>query len=295
MKRTRGLARIDRRARRLIDTGAMAATMWGAETLGLGPTRTKRIRAGMAGATGLNQAQRCATTAVWVAGLIDPAVRTVKQLLGAWMRLLGWKGITPNMRKAWREAHKKIVRMGKVAWSAVRGPIGALIATLSGHGWDMSAIECWGAPNDRGLYRYVPGEPYYDFVEFVAQTASETAWDQAAQHYCGGGLQTRGPAEASLKLVKSMRANDDAEGAGILECLLVGGSWFPDRLRLINKVLGVCPVCGMADVDTLHCLWTCKALETWECREVKDTQDMVHDAVVGCGDYACFWLRGGCP
>ena len=109
MWRTRGLTKVDRRARKLLATGALPATLWGSETLGVAPTRLRQIRTCLAGATGLTQAQRCATTAVWVAGLPDPAVAHVRQCIGAWFRHLAWRGVTEAMRRAWRVVHGQLL------------------------------------------------------------------------------------------------------------------------------------------------------------------------------------------
>ena len=71
-----------------------------------------------------------------------------------------------------------------------------------------------------------------------------------------------GPAKDSFQLLRTFKDNADIVSVGVLECLMAGGFWFPDRIRehLADEV--ACPLgCGEYGVGPLHILWTCPHIE----------------------------------
>ena len=82
------LSKITRRARRLVPTGAIPLAVWGAEAVGLPPTRIAELRRRAAAGTGLTQARRCATMAIFIAYDIDPEVTIVSNAITSWRRYI---------------------------------------------------------------------------------------------------------------------------------------------------------------------------------------------------------------
>ena len=78
------LTKLDRAARKLTRTGALPLAFWGSEILGIYLTTRSRLRSSVAGATGINQASRCATTAIRIAFVRDPEVENISRIVGVW-------------------------------------------------------------------------------------------------------------------------------------------------------------------------------------------------------------------
>ena len=110
----------------------------------------EKLRADMAGATGINQAGRRKTTAIAVAygsHKHDPAVKLAKDTVLSWMQL--WRGTSrrADCRLAWRKIHSSIIgEGGKIKWGKVTGPLSACIATMTSLGWCTNTAEVWKDP-----------------------------------------------------------------------------------------------------------------------------------------------------
>ena len=65
-----------------------------------------------------------------------PAVEIIERSLNSWLDFVGTlRDIWPEVRWAWRLTYQQVIGPDGVArWQKVRGPIGALIATLSIYG-----------------------------------------------------------------------------------------------------------------------------------------------------------------
>ena len=117
--------------------------------LGISPSQLRTFRGQAAAATGMRQAQRCATTAIEVGYGIDPAVEVISRQMVALFRYLRTVGVIGDLRVAWRAAREQIVMDGKVRWHKVHGPLGAIIAQMTEYGWSMSYIDYWVAPGGK--------------------------------------------------------------------------------------------------------------------------------------------------
>ena len=76
-KRPGGSPKKDKKARRLIRSGSIPQALWGVEALGLSRQQLKPLRAAAAAATGINQTQRCPTTAIAITFERDPAEEVI--------------------------------------------------------------------------------------------------------------------------------------------------------------------------------------------------------------------------
>ena len=82
------LSRITRGARKLVPTRAIPLAAWGAEAVGLPPTRIAALRRRAAAGTGLVQARRCATMAIFIAYQTDPEDTIVSNAITSWRRYI---------------------------------------------------------------------------------------------------------------------------------------------------------------------------------------------------------------
>ncbi len=68
----------------------------------------------------------------------------------------------------------------------------------------------------------------------------------------------------------------------MLEALLSGGCWSPDRIgKLHGSPVVPCALCGQHGTDDLHTYWTCPELSKRVEEEVKSTQYLVQAATEG--------------
>ena len=156
------LVKLDKAARRLSTSGALPQAFWGSEVIGISPTSLRAFRSLFASTSGINQASRCATTAIRIALNTDPAVdyllRAVKSMLRA-LRLVLRSKLAPKLRTAWANAHEAVVGQEAVAphtlslapppaprWGVVAGPVAAFIASLTPYGWKVPNPQRWIAP-----------------------------------------------------------------------------------------------------------------------------------------------------
>ena len=146
----RFLSRACHLTRKVGRTNPYAAALWGCEIIGIAPSQMKRYSAQAAAATGINQAQRCATTAIHIGFGQHPAVDALCRHVVGFLRYMRRQGyavaaIPGRIRVAWTCAKDKILALGTdaVKWNLVHGPMGALIAQLSDFGWELPGVDSW--------------------------------------------------------------------------------------------------------------------------------------------------------
>ena len=189
------------------------------------------------------------------------------------------------------KAYHRVLRLGKPNWNRVIGPIGALIATLAGYGWDSISPELWTHPTQgdiRPLQLTVP-----DLLRTVSHTVNAALWTGAAQHYCGTGLRTDGPAPESAHLSQKLHRTDPV-AAGALDCVFTGGYWPAARRATLLDVPADCYRCGHPHCDPLHTFWLCPYnAQVLEGTTAEHTD--VHTIAAQDPELSCLWLRGILP
>ena len=169
------LTKLDRAARKLTHTGVLPQALWGSEILCICPTTRARLRSSVAGANGINQASRCATTAISLAFDRDPEVKYIRRVVGFWHRSLTFIIRSLSLREAWRDAYKQIVSGQKASWHFVNGPISAVIAGLTPHDWHLRSLDGWSSPAVPptvygDLFHTGPAYGVWDLLSFIEET-----------------------------------------------------------------------------------------------------------------------------
>ena len=117
----------------------------------------------------------------------------------------------------------------------------------------------------------------------VTESVETSLWHKAAEGYCGEGLGG-GPHDCSFRQLHILRAGADYVSAGILECILTAGFWFPDRVAAAFGKSDACRRCGVSPCGPWHTFWGCKGNEGLDDAYVRDTQDLIPAALAGAAE-----------
>ena len=96
---------------------------------------------------------------------------------------------------------------------------------------------------------------------------------------------------------RTFKENSDLVSLGVLECLMVGGFWFPDRIREHLGEEVACPLgCGEYGVGPLHILWTCPCIADVYHDKQAVIKTQCHGLEAAASEHLqCLWLRGLMP
>ena len=133
------LAKADKRAAKLFNSGAYPQALYGKEAVGICPSTMSQMRAmGAECANAGGSAGKCTTTLIWLAlsPAMDPAIRVTIDQITMWFYLLGTQVELLNVYKAWAMMKQRASRT-TTPWAKVCEPIGATICTLMGLGWTI--------------------------------------------------------------------------------------------------------------------------------------------------------------
>jgi len=136
-----------RQARRIHRAAAQSKAIWGAAVQGLPPTQAARLRSSLAKTTGLGG---CPTTAVAITfGLAaDPEAQVRRQQVELFFRHLeNNSDFRVAVAKQWRDMlGKTLAGEARHRWRRVRGPVGALMLSLTEDGWQLHSATEWTSP-----------------------------------------------------------------------------------------------------------------------------------------------------
>eukprot|EP00972_Heterocapsa_arctica_P021237 3125767-Heterocapsa_arctica.AAC.1 len=147
MVKIKVLGKFNKKAAKLLQTGARPQATWGHQARGTPPSVLQTLRGKMAIAAGL-KAGGCSSTALFLScGLAgDPAYFLPIELISNWIML--WR-TCPEVRvgiaKVWDTSLSDLTA-AKGKWHKVRGPLAALQATLMDLGWQPKQVWQWIDP-----------------------------------------------------------------------------------------------------------------------------------------------------
>ena len=198
-------------------------------------------------------------------------------MVATWVKWLA-RGQGKDVWEAWS---LMVARVAAKQWGGVSGPVGALIATLTGYGWEVPSPVRWTSP--KGLVFVISKKgSLVSLLREVEESVTNALWRKAAEGYCGVGLGD-GPHDCSFRQLHILRAGGDHVSAGILECILTAGFWFPDRTAAAFGSSDACRRCGVSPCGPWHTFWGCSGNADLQDPHVKNTQDLIIEAMGGGG------------
>ena len=276
-------------------TGAMPQALWGLGAIGAADTTIASCRSRMVDAAGVG-ARGCVTTtlALHYGPLHDPGISMPLKVVTSWLALVQKdRSLWARVHATWQRVHDEVVVGDKPMWHKVRGPMGAVIATLHQAGWVARFFEVWRDPvGDR--YVLEPGFPIADFAAHLAHHLGLRLWRQAADHWCGRGLEGGVAVRESFAWHRRLLEAGEFRKAGLLAAILTGSLWPPCRIAAAKGLpLPKCTFCGEED-DMVHQLWLCPRWDAESHPDIASTQRLRNpreDIVKEEG----LWLRGLLP
>ena len=156
-------------------------------------------------------------------------------------------------------------------------------------GWHPVYVNLW-----KDFEGTVLSDRLHLLFSHVLTTVRKAIWQQASSYYSGKGLDSE-PADVSIALARLLRAAGMVEPAALLECILSGGRWLPDRVAAAYPTESeLCPLCGLKPGTPMHCFWRCPCLLGLYFPEVDSTQKYADQAFAE-PEFECFWLHGLLP
>ena len=180
----------------------------------------------------------------------------------------------------------------------VKGPIGAVVATLYSAGWKPEKPDKWQDPEgDTWAIDYDSPEVTGDIQEAIDQHYDKKMLEKTAKHHCGSGLQQGGDFTVVRKHLRHWRQRGEHRKAATLEMIAQGAAWPKARQKEAGYTCDAkCHLCdGEHELNDLHQFWTCEEVRDLQPPEVQETNNLMAQAVHDSEDLACFWLRGITP
>ena len=247
---------------------------------------------------------RCLTTtlSLWM-GDQDPAISLRVQLVRAWIDM--WTH-SPHLHerivRSWPRVRSHLGFDASKRWRRVRGPIGALQATLLDVGWLPVAACEWRRPvGDSFEVWQFPDPPpeekrsedvfdFSDLLDDLREDISSSLWGSAASHEFGDGL-ARGADVIPIRLEMRRAVREGAyDKVGQIVTVVSGGQW-PQQRQVDAGYLAppLCPRCGTAPETLFHRIWECPRNRgpAFEASEFLFPQ-----ALAGQDQLPSLWLRG---
>jgi hypothetical protein len=261
--RIQGLVKQNRRCRAMVWIAAKPQGTWGHQANGLAPTTVKRLRQQFAGAAMLRRTGGCTTTAFGLTvGLSkDPTVGLRMELFGSWLEVAVNPSIPKQgLEKVWGQLRESLA--GPRRWHQVRGPMGAVVATLMDLGWKPGSPTSWTDP-DGIQWDIDPSAPgvAVQLKAVVAEFIEKDLWRQASQHEGGRGLENGADLTVARRMRRQFLKQGELKKAGILELICQGASWPPARKAAAGlPVDPTCTFCRLAPGTVKHQTWECTGL-----------------------------------
>jgi ribonuclease HI len=264
LSRIRVLVRQDRRCRTLIWTGAKPQGTWGHQGVGLAPTAILQIRRQFAAAAMIRRSGGCTTTAfaLTVGPDSDPMVSIRVELLQCWLQVASTTTVQPvALEKVWCKQAKTLA--GPLRWGKVKGPMGAVIATLMDLGWQPEGPTRWGDPQGN---RWQIDPRRAGVIPLVLakirQSCTSLVWRKANEHYCGQGIGEAADLTALQQVRRACIKQGSWKDAALIDMVAQGACWPPARRAALGEgISSECQFCRQGVEGTLrHQAWQCPVI-----------------------------------
>ena len=138
------------------------------------------------------------------------------------------------------------------------------------------------------------------FVEAVVRTVQDdliqSLWSAAATRHDGAGLEGGACMEGTVLHLSKERSLENGGRSALLETFLAAACWPKQRKVLAGLTPpGNCDRCGLEPDDMAHLLYRCPVTKALEHEDVLATDALCEQAVAGCVQLPCLWLRGILP
>ncbi len=211
----------------------------------------------------------------------DPAVKLARDTALVWLDL--WRDhpqVRNDARAAWRQAHADVVADDpSVRWHKVTGPLSATVATMTSMDWQVKFPKLWVDPTGRSWAIDADGTRR-EVQRLVEDITAAKLWQHAALGWQGKGFEEGIDVDATLSVHAVLsKAGKHAEAA-MLEALLCGGCWSPQRVHLMRGGLEeACRRFNEPGADDLHTYWTCPGGATLNSPDIVAMQYLVANAL----------------
>jgi len=193
LRKTRGLVKACRFAKKLITTGSQPSWQYGVEAYGISDACVSRLRAATAYATGLGGSKGCPVTAIRISigEAADPLYAATLPSVKWWTQL--WCDREDEeviLRRTWEVARVGLEGDG-FSWARAKGPIATVVANLYRLGWKPQSPDKW-LDNEGLEWEITRTEEklnHSQITEAILKSCSRKLDNQVADHRFGGGAE----------------------------------------------------------------------------------------------------------
>ena len=269
-----------RKARALVKTGAVPATRYGHQAVGLAPTAMLALRRDMSYSMAFGGKGNCTTTVLALTSgpSEDPEVSYRVDSLQHWFAF--WNK-SPHLHRDVNTVWQKVVRGtldSKSPWSRVTSLLSNTIATLLHVGVYPLRPDCWVIPEGTGgtssfafpmpagIKTPKTGESITGFLQHFRAALHSKLMQKAATHRNGQGMAEGIDFSYTTKYYRYLYEKGRYKDAGILYALASAGLWPAERRESGSDL---CPRCGLKNETDYHLIYEC----TCNIDPVRDTID----------------------
>lgn len=229
---------------------------YGVEVMGAPPSVLNRMRVAARACLTDHTAGKSLTLDLALRdGVVDPAFYAVRAPLVQWARAV-WLQSVPSgwLHRTWNAAERSANSVGD-AWSVVRGPAGAVAATLKRLGWQARSAVHWETPH--GLIDLDVHSPAT--VALLADRSTQSMlWRSLAETEVCPELTEGVFLKPITDLVCGRSSTLSRSERNALRSVVCNGQWPQERLHRASLVSTPnCQLCGAAVGDLSHRHWNC--------------------------------------
>eukprot|EP00969_Alexandrium_andersonii_P189667 8380595-Alexandrium_andersonii.AAC.1 len=197
-----------------------------------------------ASSLGIRSKQYCSTAAIALSlgPMADPSIKARVEIVVTWLQY--WHAHPQQrarLRKAWHRLLPKLT--ASTRWLRVKGPMGALQATLRDIRWNPFDPAAWKDPSGE-IWSYTGSlAGLSSLTRAIAESVRAQLWSAASANHpvatqgMASGVDLTVPTRLCRKFLASGRAAEHA----ILLQVASGGSWVAERLAGAGLGSEICP------------------------------------------------------